>query len=150
MFVYGNLKKPVPRKLSRLYSNYLLFANNGTFCFCVGHQTSQNRKKKHAGLFFQDRLPSFDGSSSSSHIVSSVEEDIIIYKLPGEKLGLGLRFDGGSNSNETIRRLFVQCCAEGSPAARTKCTWPGGLKVGDEILYIFRKIRQEVDSRRMR
>ena len=49
---------------------------------------------------------------------SSVEEDIVIYKLPGEKLGLGLRFDGGGNSqsgsqstkssSETVRRLFVQ------------------------------------------
>ena len=54
--------------------------------------------------------------------LSSVEEDIVIYKLPGEKLGLGLRFDGGGTSTglstgslprsgagtETVRRLFVQ------------------------------------------
>ena len=60
-------------------------------------------------------------SSTESFSVSagsSVEEDIVIYKLPGEKLGLGLRFDGGGNSqsgsqstkssSETVRRLFVQ------------------------------------------
>ena len=71
--------------------------------------------------------------------VSSVEEDIIIYKLPGEKLGLGLRFEGGSRANECVRHLYVQCTAESSPAAKTKCTWPGGLRAGDEILLISGK-----------
>ena len=71
--------------------------------------------------------------------MSSVEEDIIIYKLPGEKLGLGLRFEGGSRANECVRHLYVQCTAESSPAAKTKCTWPGGLRAGDEILLISGK-----------
>ena len=52
--------------------------------------------------------------------ISSVEEDITIYKLPGEKLGLGLRFDGGSKATEFVNRLFVQCCSKGSPSARTR------------------------------
>ena len=52
--------------------------------------------------------------------ISSVEEDITIYKLPGEKLGLGLRFDGGGKANEFVNRLFVQCCSKGSPSARTR------------------------------
>ena len=52
--------------------------------------------------------------------ISSVEEDITIYKLPGEKLGLGLRFDGGARANEYVNRLFVQCCSKGSPSARTR------------------------------
>ena len=61
--------------------------------------------------------------------ISSVEEDITIYKLPGEKLGLGLRFDGGARANEYVNRLFVQCCSKGSPSARTRyviylCTMP--------------------------
>ena len=64
-----------------------------------------------------EAAPSTDSSVSAG---SSVEEDIVIYKLPGEKLGLGLRFDGGGNSqsgsqstkssSETVRRLFVQVC----------------------------------------
>ena len=32
-----------------------------------------------------------------------------------------------------------QCCAEGSPSARTKTGWPGGLRQGDEILCISGK-----------
>ena len=59
--------------------------------------------------------------------------------MPGEKLGLGLRFDGGSRANEYVRHLFVQCTAVSSPAAKTKCTWPGGLRAGDEILAISGK-----------
>ena len=87
-------------------------------------------------LLTQDRIPTvaFPGVN-----LSSVEEDITIYKLPGEKLGLGLRFDGGSRANEFVRHLFVQCTATSSPAARTKCTWQGGLRAGDEILMISSK-----------
>ena len=69
----------------------------------------------------------------------SVEEDITIYRLPGEKLGLGLKFDGGSKADELVNRLFVQSCAKASPSARTKCTW-GHLKDGDEIISISGKI----------
>ena len=63
----------------------------------------------------------------------------MIYRLPGEKLGLGLRFDGGSKANELVNRLFVQCCAKGSPSAKTKCTW-GFLSDGDEIISISSKL----------
>ena len=52
-------------------------------------------------FLFQDRFVS-TGS------VSSVEEDLIIYRLPGDKLGLGLRFDGGAKASEFVQRLFVQ------------------------------------------
>ena len=71
--------------------------------------------------------------------VSSAEEDLVIYRLPGEKLGLGLRFEGGSKAHELVHRLFVQCCSKGSPAARTRCTW-GSLSDGDEIISISGKL----------
>ena len=63
----------------------------------------------------------------------------MIYRLPGEKLGLGLRFDGGSKAQELVNRLFVQCCSKASPSARTKCTW-GNLADGDEIISISGKL----------
>ena len=44
----------------------------------------------------------------STGSVSSVEEDLVIYRLPGDKLGLGLRFDGGAKASEYVQRLFVQ------------------------------------------
>ena len=68
-----------------------------------------------------------------------MEEDLAIYRLPGDKLGLGLRFDGGSKASEYVHRLFVQSCAPNSPAARTKCTW-GYLSEGDEVISISGKI----------
>ena len=52
-------------------------------------------------FLFQDRFV-------SSGSVSSVEEDLVIYRLPGDKLGLGLRFDGGAKASEYVQRLFVQ------------------------------------------
>ncbi|XP_040567115.1 uncharacterized protein [Lepeophtheirus salmonis] len=67
-----------------------------------------------------------------------VEENLTIYRLPGEKLGLGLRFEGGSRPEENVKRLFIQCAANNSPAKRAKCTW-GSLEEGDEILTINSK-----------
>jgi hypothetical protein len=81
-------------------------------------------------IFIQDRPPG---------PVSSVEEDLVIYRLPGDKLGLGLRFEGGSKASEFVQRLFVQSCATDSPAAKTKCTW-GFLAPGDEVISISGKI----------
>lgn len=35
-------------------------------------------------------------------------EEVIVYRLPGERLGFGLKFQGGSKSAENIQRLFIQ------------------------------------------
>ncbi|XP_008187574.1 uncharacterized protein LOC100166850 [Acyrthosiphon pisum] len=58
-------------------------------------------------------------------------EEVLVYRLPGERLGFGLRFDGV----DTCNRLFVQSCADGSPASRTQASW-GPLAAGDEIVRI--------------
>lgn len=63
------------------------------------------------------------------------EEEVIIYRLPGEKLGFGLKFEGGTKSSECVRRLFIQSCAPDSPAGRARAAW-GPLQPGDEILQI--------------
>ena len=63
------------------------------------------------------------------------EEDIIIVRRPGEKLGFGLRFEGGGRASECVRRLYIQCCSPESPAARAACSW-GGIVEGDQILAI--------------
>ena len=63
------------------------------------------------------------------------EEDITIARRPGEKLGFGLRFEGGGRASEAVRRLYIQCCSPESPAARAGCSW-GGIAEGDQILAI--------------
>ena len=93
------------------------------------NQSSQNNRE----------IRQRSSSENRPNNVSSVEEDIVIYRLPGEKLGLGLRFDGGGKAQELVHRLFVQCCSKGSPSARTKCTW-GTLSDGDEIVSISSKL----------
>lgn len=60
------------------------------------------------------------------------EEEVEVYRLPGERLGFGLKFEGGNKTSERVRRLFIQSCAEQSPASRAKCSW-GNLGEGDEV-----------------
>ncbi|XP_058462288.1 uncharacterized protein LOC131437138 [Malaya genurostris] len=62
-------------------------------------------------------------------------EMVLVYRLPGERLGFGLKFQGGTKNNEKIQRLFIQSCAENSPASRVQASW-GYLREGDEILEI--------------
>lgn len=62
-------------------------------------------------------------------------EDVLVYRLPGERLGFGLKFEGGLKNAERVSRLFIQSCAPDSPASRTRCSW-GPLAAGDEILDI--------------
>ncbi|XP_011699691.1 PREDICTED: uncharacterized protein LOC105456995 [Wasmannia auropunctata] len=64
-----------------------------------------------------------------------LEEEVEVFRLPGERLGFGLKFEGGNKTAERVRRLFVQSCAEQSPASRAKCSW-GTLGEGDEVLSI--------------
>lgn len=61
-----------------------------------------------------------------------LEEEVEVFRLPGERLGFGLKFEGGNKTSERVRKLFVQSCAEQSPASRAKCSW-GTLGEGDEV-----------------
>lgn len=65
-----------------------------------------------------------------------IEEEVTIYRLPGERLGMALRFDGGQSANETIRRVFVQSITLNSPSAKAIGLMLGMLREGDEILNI--------------
>jgi hypothetical protein len=50
-------------------------------------------------------------------------------------LGFGLKFQGGTQTNEKIERLFIQSCGPESPASRARASW-GPLEEGDEIVEI--------------
>jgi hypothetical protein len=62
-------------------------------------------------------------------------EIVTVYRLPGERLGFGLKFKGGTKTNEQVERLFIQSCDVDSPASRARASW-GALGEGDEILEI--------------
>ncbi|KAM3967813.1 PDZ domain-containing protein big bang [Aphomia sociella] len=66
---------------------------------------------------------------------ASGASEVIVRRPKGERLGLGLKFEGGSAAAEKVRRLLVQSCAENSPAANACAPW-GKLIPGDEILAI--------------
>jgi hypothetical protein len=74
-------------------------------------------------------------SSSATAAHSTAVETVTIYRLPNEKLGLGLRFEGGSKASAFVLRLYVQHCSRSCPAGRTRCSW-GRLAKGDEIVDI--------------
>ncbi|KAE8752488.1 hypothetical protein FOCC_FOCC000610 [Frankliniella occidentalis] len=66
-------------------------------------------------------------------------EEVSVYRLPGDRLGFGLKFEGGAGAlggpGDPVRRLLIQSCAPESPASRALCSW-GPLGEGDEILEI--------------
>eukprot|EP00095_Tigriopus_kingsejongensis_P009728 maker-scaffold429_size173697-snap-gene-0.28 protein:Tk09728 transcript:maker-scaffold429_size173697-snap-gene-0.28-mRNA-1 annotation:"PREDICTED: uncharacterized protein LOC103314658" len=75
---------------------------------------------------FESPTQSFLGRCSEASTrpkSSTVEEDITVYRLPRQKLGLGLKFDGGAKANELVKHLFIQTCAKNGPARRVRCTW---------------------------
>lgn len=77
--------------------------------------------------------PTVDAAAAraAEAVDAAAAEEVLVYRLPGERLGFGLRFDGV----DTCNRLFVQSCADGSPASRTQASW-GPLSPGDEIVRI--------------
>lgn len=68
-------------------------------------------------------------------IPDEVIEEVLVYRLPGERLGFGLKFEGGTKASEFVKRLFIQSCAPDSPASRVRCSWDK-LTEGDEVLEI--------------
>ena len=88
-------------------------------------------------------LPSYVSSSQKVYVDNrrgEIEEEVTIYRLPGERLGMALRFDGGQSVCQTIRRVFVQSISANSPASKAIGLMLGILREGDEILQIDGRI----------
>ena len=79
-----------------------------------------------------------DASSSpkSTTTVKSIVEEVAIYRLPGERLGMALKFEGGTCANEKIDKVYIQNINPGSPASRATSKTLDSLIEGDEILQI--------------
>jgi PDZ domain len=83
---------------------------------------------------------SINNNQNTTTISTSLEnslngEIVTVYRLPGERLGFGLKFQGGTKTNEKVERLFIQSCDPESPASKARASW-GALGEGDEILQI--------------
>lgn len=75
------------------------------------------------------------GDNDEEILSKDIIEEVLVYRLPGERLGFGLKFEGGTKANEFVKRLFIQSCAPDSPASRVQSSW-GKLTEGDEVLEI--------------
>ncbi|XP_076305327.1 uncharacterized protein LOC143222563 isoform X2 [Tachypleus tridentatus] len=62
-------------------------------------------------------------------------EEVTIYRVPDEKLGMALKFEGGVDVTKNVSKIYIQSLGEGTPAARAVCTIKP-LQAGDEILMI--------------
>ncbi|XP_061388135.1 titin-like, partial [Musca vetustissima] len=74
-------------------------------------------------------------SSDPNPLAADDTEEVTVYRLVGERLGFGLKFQGGTRSAEKVQKLFIQSCAKDSPASKVVTSW-GQLKEGDEIVKI--------------
>ncbi|XP_017039448.1 LOW QUALITY PROTEIN: uncharacterized protein LOC108086897 [Drosophila ficusphila] len=83
----------------------------------------------------QQRRQEEEGGISSIPINEEQVEDVTVFRLPGERLGFGLKFQGGTRSTELVQKLYIQSCAADSPASKVATSW-GNLREGDEIVSI--------------
>ncbi|XP_054159830.1 beclin-1-like protein A [Oppia nitens] len=65
-----------------------------------------------------------------------IEELIVIYRLPGERLGMALKFEGGLNASEKINKVFIQSINSDSPASKVCGQQLEYLREGDQIMEI--------------
>ena len=67
---------------------------------------------------------------------AQVVEEVPVFRLPGERLGMALKFEGGACASQPIDRVFIQSINKQSPASRARGKAIGLLQEGDEILCI--------------
>ncbi|KAG5673592.1 hypothetical protein PVAND_003626 [Polypedilum vanderplanki] len=82
---------------------------------------------------------SINSNQNNTTTISTKAENseiVTVYRLPGERLGFGLKFQGGTMTNERVERLFIQSCDANTPASRARTSWGESLSEGDEILEI--------------
>ncbi|XP_073839327.1 PDZ domain-containing protein big bang [Musca autumnalis] len=83
----------------------------------------------------QQQLTTTERHSTDTNLSNDDTEEVVVYRLVGERLGFGLKFQGGTRSAEKVQKLFIQSCAKDSPASKVVTSW-GQLKEGDEIVKI--------------
>lgn len=101
----------------------------------VGSETSSVTKEAGSSDDTSTLSPYVTVLTIGEEVPNEVSEEVLVYRLPGERLGFGLKFEGGTKAAEFVKRLFIQSCAPDSPASRVRCSW-GKLAEGDEVIEI--------------
>nr|XP_036214173.1 serine-rich adhesin for platelets [Bactrocera oleae] len=99
------------------------------------HNTNSDGSEQSAGS--QEANAHSSTSNGLLHITQA-EADIellIVHRQAGERLGFGLKFQGGTRNAEKVHKLYIQSCAADSPASKVRASW-GALREGDEIVSI--------------
>lgn len=72
---------------------------------------------------------------------NSILDHATIYRLPGERLGMALKFVGGTNAGDTVSRVFIQSINPDSPASRAQSNVA-------PIRYVKQKITRSLSATR--
>ena len=127
---HGKLRLNVPAengsRVAREYSEY----SNPSFSYSSSHQNSGTQDAR-----VSSSRSDVHGSDSYGDVSGRVCEKVVVLRLPGERLGLGLKFDGGWGAREPVKRVFIESIAVDSPGSRATLPW-GQLCPGDQILNI--------------
>jgi len=104
----------------------------------IDEQTTTSKQKTNDYVTVVQIASDSNSKSSNQHKSSqkTLMEQVVVYRLPGERLGMALKFEGGLNNDELIDRLFIQSINTDSPASRIVGSLLGSLKEGDEIIEI--------------
>ena len=83
-----------------------------------------------------ENLPVGNKVATPEHKVEdSNAEILVIHRLPGEKLGMGLRIESNGDDSDPVQGVFVQSITPGG-AADKATGGTCGIRIGDEILKI--------------
>ncbi|XP_018785266.1 PREDICTED: protein piccolo-like [Bactrocera latifrons] len=99
------------------------------------HNTNSGGSEQSAGSV---EANAHNGNTNGLLHTAEAEADtelLIVHRQPGERLGFGLKFQGGTRSAEKVHKLYIQSCAADSPASKVYASW-GALREGDEIVSI--------------
>jgi hypothetical protein len=116
-------------------SNSLVDLKSPNYNHVTVVQVEETERKNHFNNEFVTVLQVGD-ESDANHLTKSIEEEIIIYRLPGERLGMALKFEGGTNASEKINKVFIQNINTDSPASKARGQQLEFLKEGDQIMQI--------------
>uniref|UniRef100_A0A1B0GCR9 PDZ domain-containing protein n=1 Tax=Glossina morsitans morsitans TaxID=37546 RepID=A0A1B0GCR9_GLOMM len=103
-----------------------LSTQNSTFVTVLSINNTGSHRQQKQGL---------DNNHEHKSEKEEEVETVVVYRLPGERLGFGLKFQGGTKNLEKVQKLFIQSCAKDSPASKVATSW-GVLREGDEIIKI--------------
>ena len=121
---------PSPKKLLDENANGKIQSDSPPPLYDINNMNVDKNDK----MLIQMRPP---GGSMEEDVETDHQEILVLHRLPGEKLGMGLSIEGDKDRRDAVKGVYVESVTPGGAADRAtgaKC----GVRVGDEILEVNR------------